>query len=490
MLAALTASAFDLAVVGGGITGCCIARDAARRGLRVALIERADFSGGTSAATSRLIHGGLRYLRQLQVGVVRESLRERRIWMSTAPDAVRAAPFLLPTFGFVNDAWMRLALRTYDSLAWDRNRGMASGRQIPASQHLTVAELATREPVLGSTRASGGIVYTDAVSDSPERLAIACLDDAVAHGAVVANYLEATGLVSGDPQRVAVHDSRSGGTMDVRASVVVSAAGPWSDQVGARLGLAHPPAITRSKGIHIITKPLTGHHALLLPVRGRHLFVIPWRDHSLIGTTDTPWTRDPDAVDVTHEEVLQLVALVTEALPGVQLSSADVSWAYAGLRPLVTSSGSTYTASRRAEVRQVAPGILAALGGKWTTSRATAALAVDLAARQLQRTFRPCDTDLAPLPWRVAAAPGPQGDAVEIARVMHEEMAVTLEDVLFRRSHLGILGDTSADPATRRAQLAGWAALAGAVAGWDTSRQAAEVEQVIASCRRVSMWPA
>ncbi|MBK8249639.1 MAG: glycerol-3-phosphate dehydrogenase/oxidase [Gemmatimonadetes bacterium] len=487
-LARLASESFDLLVVGGGITGCCIARDAARRGLSVALVDRHDFSSGTSAATSRLIHGGLRYLKNLEVSVVRESLRERRIWGVIAPHAVAPAPFILPTLGSLNGAWMRLALMAYDALSWDRNRGVVHTARIPRSRHLDRNTVLQRAPVLERPDVTAGLVYHDTISESPERLAIACLTDAAAHGAVCVNYMSATGRTG--TGSVDLVDGAGGATIRVSPQVTILAAGPWTDLVARQLGAPSPPRVMRSKGIHLVTRALTKDVALLVPVGGRHFFVIPWHGRSLVGTTDEPFLGDPDDVGVSEEDIAAFLRVINTGLPRAALTRDDVAWAYAGLRPLAASNGNTYAASRRSEVTQLDARMFSVIGGKWTTSRAVAEQCVDRVERLLGRSLPSCTTASAPLPWSPAAIPGDAtSDTNAIARALNEEMATSLADIVLRRTHLAVL--TAHLPTATRAQhLSAWADAASTVAGWSAEERDRQVEAVIAACRRVSMWPA
>ena len=473
--------------MGGGITGCCIARDAARRGLRVALIEARDFSGGTSAATSRLIHGGLRYLKNFQVGVVRESLRERRVWGAIAAGAVHPSPFLLPTFGAVNEAWMRLALTTYDALSWDRNREVADDARVPASTHLTRAALLARAPVLDRPGVTGGLVYHDTISEGPERLALACLEDAVAHGAVCANYVRAVSRPAAD--QLELEDTLTNTRVRVSGSALVIAAGPWTDQVATSLGATTVPRLTRSKGIHLVTRRL-GDVALLVPVDGRHFFVIPWHDRTLIGTTDTPYLGDPDHVTVTEDEIRDFLRTINAGLPRASLTRGDVTWAYAGLRPLASSGGNTYKASRRSDIALIGPDLWAVIGGKWTTSRAVAEQCVDRVARHHGRRLAPCTTASASLPWAPAAVPGAAAaEAATIERALRDEMATNLGDVVFRRTHLAIL--TAHLPRVEREmQVRRWAGVVAKHLAWSDARRDEDVAAFVSACQRVSMWPA
>ncbi|MGQ0649447.1 MAG: FAD-dependent oxidoreductase [Gemmatimonadaceae bacterium] len=530
----LTTQVFDLAIVGGGITGCCIARDAARRGLRVALIERRDFSSGTSAATSKMIHGGLRYLQTREFRVVRESLRERRIWQHIAPHMVVPLSFLLPTLGTTHDLSIRTGLALYDLLSFDRNRQLDPEQRLAASHHLSAHETVAREPVLDRPGLHAGMVYSDCHAFSPERLAIECLVDAAAHGAVLANYVEASAFVEGTPAILRATDCLTGTTLPVRSRIVVNASGPWTDQVSTRLGGDGATRVTRSKGIHVVVPSITTHFALTVPVRRRHFFVIPWRDHSLIGTTDTPFAGDPDDVGVSEEEIADFLEAINEGLPAARLTRDDVVASYAGLRPLVAShTGDSYKASRRAEIVRDDRGIVSVIGGKWTTSRALAQRCVDLVVHQLGITARESDTAEARLPGATgggveaamprltAQYPGfDHGSLLETQRIfgaraqqvldlavsdavlaqpiapeahdlaaavvfaVREEMALTLSDVLFRRTGLGAVGTLGS------VGVSSVAALMARELRWSDAEMAAQIDGVTEHYRRVSMYRA
>src|SRR5579862_9128780 len=228
----LSHETFDVLIVGGGITGICVARDAARRGLKVALVERGDFAAATSAHNSRLIHGGLRYLRNFELGLVRESLRERRIWQRIAPHHVHPLPFLVPLYGAGAKARATLAagLTLYDLLSFDRKWLDDPRQRLPRHSWLGAEEARRNEPVLDQPNLEGAFLYYDAQMDSPERLALECLIEADANGAALANYVEATQLILKD-RRVAgcrMRDVTSGETFEVRAKATLVAAGPWA----------------------------------------------------------------------------------------------------------------------------------------------------------------------------------------------------------------------------------------------------------------------
>jgi len=437
---------FDLLIIGGGITGACVARDAARRGLKVALAERGDFAGATSAHNSRLVHGGLRYLRNFELGLVRESLRERRIWQTIAPHLVHPLPFLVPLFGAGARARLTLAagLTLYDLLSYDRNRVPFEGQRMPGHSWLGAAEARAIEPILDSPGLSGAFAYYDAQMH-PEQLALACLIDAGAHGAALANYVEAESLIlgGGRAQGARLRDRMTGTAFEIRAKATLVAAGPWAD-IFLRRALDHPPShkLLRSKGIHLVVPAMTRGHALTVAAEHGHFFVLPWGSgHTLLGTTDTAFTGDPDHVGVSETDIAGFLAFVNAHLANARLSRAQVQHFYAGLRPLVDDgSGDTYGASRRAELVDHAKddgvdGLFSAIGGKWTTSRHLAETVVDRLVERLGIKADRCETARRPLPVVPADALAPS-----VRRAVQEHMALTLEDVVMRRLELGLTG--------------------------------------------------
>ena len=508
---------FDVAIVGGGITGSCIARDAARRGLSVALVDKGDFSCGTSAGSTKLVHGGLRYLKSLELGLIRESLRERRVWERIAPHMVYPMPFLLP-LQKPADRWViGTGLTLYDWLSFDRNWIDDPDQRMAAHRSLSVAEARALEPALADAPFDSAMLYYDCQMYSPERLGLECLMDAAEHGAVVVNHAEVTGFErqSGTIHALRVRDRIGGGDTSVRCKTVVNAAGPWADRMLELIdGGNSAHKLIRSKGIHVVTRGVTSKHALAVSHKGGHFFIVPWRDHSIIGTTDTVFTGQPDELRVTRDEVSAFLDFVNEGLPGLNLSLDHARYAYAGLRPLVDDgSKNSYNASRKAEI--VDHGIeggpanlLSAIGGKWTTSRDIAEKCVNMVARKLKAETKTCDTAQAPLPGaagnhrakvealarahpelapsaaeNLARNYGAQSDrlmklassdptllhsvsqalpdiAAQVVHAVREEMAMTLEDVVFRRTGLGTLGPLEASAietvSTLMARELGW----------------------------------
>ncbi|MFN8570799.1 MAG: glycerol-3-phosphate dehydrogenase/oxidase [Gemmatimonadaceae bacterium] len=406
-LATLGSAHFDVLVVGGGIVGACVARDAALRGFTTALIERNDFCSATSAASSKMIHGGVRYLAQLQFGVVRESLRERRIWLKIAPHLVRPLSFAIPFHGLTERISRGIALQLFDLLAYDRGMLEDPDLRLPRHGWWSAAEARERIPLLDAKGLSGAICYADCQAFAPERLCLECILDAARHGACVANYVGAEQLAH-DGARVTGVRARDVATdtpIDIKARCVVNATGPWAGELlRGESGDSSARHMTRSKGVHVIVRSLSDHHAVTLLGKRDHAFVIPWRGHSLLGTTDTPFRGDPDDVRPDESDIALLLGVVNRGMPDAHLTMNDVRYAYAGVRPLLGDpTGNSYTMSRRAEivdhvVRGGPAGLVSALGGKWTTARHVAEQCTDTVARQLKAGDRSCTTHERPLP--------------------------------------------------------------------------------------------
>jgi len=527
-LARASAQAHDLIVVGGGVTGACIARDAALRGLSVVLVEKQDFSHATSAASSKLIHGGLRYLKNLEVRLIRESLRERRMWLRTAPHLVYPLAMLLPVYRGHRESLplLRAGLTIYDLLAFDRRWLADPDQRLPGHRVLGPAAALELQPDLPAADLAGALTYYDCQMFAPERLALECLLSAASAGARLFNYTEVVGLLREDDTVVGVRArDLSGATFELRASLVINAAGPWADLVLGDTESAQK--LLRSKGVHIITRALTTDHALAIASDGGHFFVLPWRGHSIIGTTDEAYDGAPDDFRVTEADIAGLLATVNKHLPAAQLGRDDVLHFYGGLRPLVDDGASTYDASRRSEVCDHAAlggprGLLSAVGGKWTTSRHLAEQVVDLALRKLGRKRVACSTAVTPLPGgaignfrafvgagirrhpghdpaliehlarnyggrmgevlRLADADAslarPLADGLseigaQVVHAVRAEMAVSLADVVLRRTGLGTLGNPG------EAALMAAARFMGGLLGWDRVERLRQVERVL-----------
>ncbi len=399
--AALAAPAreFDLLVVGGGITGCGVAREAALHGLSVGLVEKNDFASGTSSRSSRLIHGGVRYLEHGQIHLVFEASAERRRLLHIAPHLVHPLAFTWPVYAGARIPRWKLAagLTVYDVLALFRNVGR--------HRRLSGRAVLEREPGLSATGLRGGASYYDAATDDA-RLTVANAISAAEHGAVVVNHARATAFTVKDG-RIAgarVTDAFSGDTVDVRARVVVNATGPWSDAVRAMDPTAESRAVASvrgSKGTHIaIPRERIGNHdalTLLSPVDGRVMFVLPAGTLAVVGTTDTFTTASPDDVRATEDDVAYLLATANRFFPRATLVRDDVVTAWAGIRPLLPSAGDAPgSVSREHAVTASAGGLVSITGGKLTTYRVMARDVMRAVCRALgQRRFA---TSRVPLP--------------------------------------------------------------------------------------------
>ncbi len=402
-VAALTEGTYDLLILGGGITGAGVALDAALRGLRVALIDKGDFASGTSGVSSKLIHGGLRYLEQAAFGLVGEALTERRRLLHNAPHLVRPLRFILPFYrGARMPPWKwRLGLTLYDILAGRGN--------LRRSQPLTARQLMRESPSLRSHGLIGGADYFDAQMDDA-RLCIEVVRTAARQGACVANYVAATAfcLDAGRITGVTAQDQVAGQELTIRARQVLNATGPWVDAVCRLAGDARGPHLRPTKGVHIVapTRGLSAAFLLLHPRDGRVLFVIPWMGKTLIGTTDTFTTAGPDELRVLPEETAYLLEAHNHYF-SPPLAERDMLGTFAGLRPLIRSRpGQPSALSREFRLIESPGGLLSAAGGKYTTYRHMAEEITDAVMWRLGRRRR-CRThdfclDGAPAePWTV-----------------------------------------------------------------------------------------
>ena len=398
---------FDMIVVGAGINGTGIARDAALRGLRVMLIDKSDVSAGTTSWSSRLIHGGLRYLEYAEIGLVRESLMERERLLRIAPHLVRPLALTLPIYDYHKRGplMIRLGMIAYDLLS--------IGKSVPGHRMYDSAGALVHEPGLNPSGLRAAARYYDAQVEFPERISVENMLDAVAHGAQVRTHTRVDELViEGNVVRgVRYVDQLTGERGTATAAVTVNVAGPWVDAVLAGLGMGEGPErlIGGTKGSHIIVEPFPGapDDALYIEAKqdGRPYFIIPWNGLYLIGTTDVRYEGDPDRVVPGEDEIAYLLAETNIAIPGANLQREDVAYVYAGLRPLpYQQSGLESAITRRHIVRDHAPdveGLISIVGGKLTTFRNLARQAVDVAGRKLGHSLPASRTGRLPLPGGV-----------------------------------------------------------------------------------------
>ncbi len=493
---------FDLVVVGAGVNGTGIARDAAMRGLKVLLLDKGDLASGTTSWSSRLIHGGLRYLEHREFGLVRESLRERERLLTLAPHLVKPLPLLIPIYHTDRRGpWMiRAGMIAYDVLSFDKS--------LPRHRMLSREAALRRAPGLKRERLRGAARYYDAQISFAERLAVENAIDAREHGAIVLTYARADRLLLEDDGRtvcgVAYTDLLDGSTHEATAPVTINVAGPWADRLlRGQEQATSEPMIGGTKGSHIIVESFSGapRDALYVEAQrdGRPYFIIPWNGLYLIGTTDERYSGDLDRVVASEAEIAYLIEETNRIIPSACLCRDSVCYTYAGVRPLpYQARGETGAITRRHIVRNHAPelqGLLSVVGGKLTTYRNLAEQAVDAVYDQLGRPVPPSLTATTAIPGdrfpnsadsisrrsrfvaelgRTKVSPataerlfrvygvratnvlnlaeqepelwqplGEGNDAIqaEVVYAVQEEMAQTLADILLRRTMLGLNAD-------------------------------------------------
>jgi len=370
------ASRYDVVIIGAGINGAGIARDAAMRGLKVLLIEKGELGEGTTSASTRLIHGGLRYLEHFEFGLVYESLRERETLLRIAPDLVRPLAMAIPIYKQGRRGWLtiRAGMVLYDLLSW--------GKSLPRHRMLSRAESLGRWPGLNPEGLVGSALYYDAQVEFPERLVLANVQSAREFGAEVLTHTRVTGLTASGVEF---------GGQFAEASVIINAAGPWIDLV--LKSVKSPRLIGGTKGCHIVVAPFEGApaNAIYLEARsdGRPVFIIPWNKLYLIGTTDVPFEADPDEVRCEDWEIDYLLSETNLALPVAKLTRDNILQTYSGVRPLPFQSS-----TRRHFIREhpQLSNLLSIVGGKLTTYRSLSEECVDLIFRKLGRDSPPCRT--------------------------------------------------------------------------------------------------
>jgi glycerol-3-phosphate dehydrogenase len=502
----LVAGPLDVLVVGGGITGAGAALDAASRGLRVGLVESRDLAAGTSSRSSKLIHGGLRYLEQRDFRLVREALRERDLLVTRlAPHLVKPVPFLYPLYRkVVERPYVGAGLVIYDAMEGAR-------RPVPHHRHLTARGALRRAPALRPERLAGAMIYYDAqVDDARHTLTVA--RTAAAHGATIVTRASAVSLLragdgpgstgntdhsggdaSGKPagDRVIgarVLDEETGRTFDVHAASVVVCAGVWSDLVHQASGVPAGYQVRMSKGVHLVMpgSAIDADTGMIVRTEKSVLFFIPWGEQWIVGTTDTDWTGDRDEPTATSEDVDYILTAANRIL-ATPLTRADVTGVYAGLRPLVAAAAETPTTklSREHVVDMPLPGLASVAGGKFTTYRLMARDVVDAAVRGLPRPAPPSVTDQLPL---LGADGLPAVRAA--ARRLAEDYGLPLAAVEHLISRYGsltreLLDLIGADPSLATPLLDGYPYLRAEVAYAVTHEGALHVEDVLA--RRIRL---
>ncbi|HCM60390.1 MAG TPA: glycerol-3-phosphate dehydrogenase [Bacteroidales bacterium] len=524
---------FDLVIIGGGITGAAVAYIASARGLSVALFEKKDYGGATSAATSKLIHGGLRYLANGELKLVRESLRERRILGNIAPNFVYPLPFIMPMYKrWRGNIWkMLIGMYLYDLLSYDKKDTWDKSKKLQNHRLINHRKTIRVEPNLRMENLRNAFYFFDYQSIFPERLTLAFIKSATGYGASVSNYTPVEGFIFGEGKKITgvkVKDLFTGREKEVHTDLVINCGGTWADKI---LGLAAGEEnlthrIKRSEGIHIITKKIAGHHVVSLQKDdGGHMMIMPWREHSLIGTTDKEFLGDPDDYRVSMESIDEIIENVNTYF-GRKISREDIIHAYGGLRPLVDDqTKGSYETSRKYEVYDNAAdgigGMITVEGGKYTTSRSLAREVLKMISAKLDRTLADSVSDnlylsgceirdmkqfmirqhlnykdfsrntveyvsrnygtesqvvfrLARSNPRFAEVVTHDGEILaEVVYAIQYESVKTLSDIMLRRTGIGTLGNPG------KAVIDKVAALAAGMMGWSDKRKEEEIASFI-----------
>ncbi len=507
---------FDIAVIGGGINGAGIARDAALRGLKVILLEQHDFAGGTTSWSSRLIHGGLRYLEHGEIPLVFESLHERRRLRRLAPHLVTRLKLTIPVYEDSRRGkfLIRLGMIAYDLLSM--------GKRTPWHRMLSRETLLREQPGLLANGLVGGAEYYDAQVTYAERLVLENIVAASNAGAAVRNYSPVTGIKvdNAATHKLQFQDSKSGEPCEIAADIIVNATGPWVDRVLAKVDCEMPQLMGGTKGSHIIVGsfPAAPSTAFYVEAKsdGRPFFIIPWNRQYLIGTTDIRFDGNPGDIRASTEEIQYLLKETNRIFPSAELTARDIHFAYAGVRPLPRREKGPESAITRKHIifehQDRARGLLSVVGGKLTTYRNLAEQVVNIAERQMGRRAGDCRTRNQPLPGAVdieataetlasAAIPADCAArllsiygsrsvgivamakesgaekfldddqtvlAAEVGHALRNEFAVTLVDLVHRRMMVGLSADQGKGVADKIAKLAA------AEKGWSNARLAQE----------------
>lgn len=521
---------FDIIIIGGGITGAAVAYDASCRGLKVALLEKSDFGGATSAATSKLIHGGLRYLNNFEFGLVRESLRERRILSNIAPNFVYPLPFMIPTYkSFKSNRLLLLAgMMLYGMLSYDKKFTWDSSKSLPMFKTISRKKTKALEPNVKTKGLTGSTVYYDCQNIFPERLTLAFIKSAIQNGAKVANYAYVRSFLFDEKDNIRgikVKDMISCIEHEIKASLVINCGGTWADIIlkKAKKGVDENYQIKRSEGIHIITRKMINENAIAMMNRkGRHFMIMPWRNYSLIGTTDIEYHGNPDEYKVPKKSILELIDDVNRGYGADKLTYDDIIFAYGGLRPLVDDqTDGSYKSSRKYEIYDNAKdklnGMVTVEGGKYTTSRNLAINVLKMVQKKLGKTLPDSKTDnkylvgceikdmnkfmeelhqefsdfshetveyigmnygtesrhileIARKDKSLAEIMTADGEILaEVIYAVENEMAKTLTDIIFRRTGIGTLGNPGIE---KLQKVAGCAAK---LLNWDDMKKEAEI---------------
>ncbi len=418
-ISSLETEKFDILIIGGGITGACLAWDAINRGLTVALIDKTDFGAETSSASSKLLHGGIRYLQQGKFGKVRESALERVYYQKLAPHLTRYIPFVVPAYqSLLKSKWMLYAgMFVYQLICLGQNAHLKDkAKQVPGWKVLNKAQVAEYVPDIELQGVTGGVVFFESHMQSSERMTLAFISSAAKKGAVVANYVSADSFIRKGNRVCGVNarDIVTGKQFTISAACVVNAAGPWIPLLNDVL--AKDKLVTAfSKGAHIVTEKITENAAIALTTKkqntaiinrgGRHVFIIPWRNHSLIGTTYDAYADDLNDVQATEDDINELMSDINSALGQKILNRDKVKYSYAGIYPLIDNEINTRVYQGTGEYQIIdheekehIEGLVTVFGAKYTTARLLAEKAINRLALKFRKKLTSCQTRNTPLP--------------------------------------------------------------------------------------------
>lgn len=531
----LVETAYDLLIIGGGINGACAAWDAALRGLSVALIDKGDFGAATSANSLKIIHGGLRYLQQLDLHRMRQSIKERTILMRIAPHLVHPLPFLIPTYGhFMHGReLLSLALMINDLVGFDRNCLEDPQKYIPRGRVISKNECLRLIPGVDERNLTGGAIWYDCQMYNSERLTLSFLLSAVKVGADVANYVEVTGFLknANSVTGVTAKDVLTQEKLDIRAKVVVNTSGPWVNRVlGLLNGCCQDRRVLLSKAVNIVAPPIIQKYAIgVASEYSRLFFITPWRNHSLIGTAYLPYHGALDDFKVTEKNIQDFIDQINVAYPAAALKREDVSFFHGGLLPMAGEHNNTGDVELTKHYRiydhkkgDGIDGLVTVVGVKYTECRDVARKAVDLVFRKLGKKPPKSLTAITPVhgghierfkdfmnqeikkkpynlteeivrhlvynygseypevlkyidesrDWGQALPSSSEVLKAEVVHGIREEMAQKLSDIIFRRTDLGSAGDPG-DECLKTS-----AAIMAAELGWDKTRLQGELEEV------------
>lgn len=383
---------YDAIIIGGGITGAAIAYELSLKGASVALLEKNDFGGGTSAATSKLIHGGLRYLKNFELGIVRESLKERRFLSDIAPNFVRPIPFILPFYNYKDKFLLKAGMELYDFLSFDKDKTNLEENALKPYQVLSKRKTLMREKVIAEKDLLGSYLYYDCQNAYAERLTLSFIKSAMDNGTETANYTQVTDFKIQDKKvkGIIATDLITNEEVQLNAYVVINCGGAWTNDI---LQLNNAPQRNsvplRSEGIHLVTPSLGNKHAVaLVTPKGKHIMLLPWRNHTIIGTTDKPYKGKVEDWSVTEESIDELIQEINDCYSSKVLRREDITYYYGGLRPLVDQENdNTYDQSRKHEITDHSSegfeGLYTVEGGKYTTSRHLAEIVSESISRKI-----------------------------------------------------------------------------------------------------------